>query len=260
MDCCNGGYHEFNLDWFLNKFKGLLKEWDAVNKEWKETIKYISDFIQNLDITDAVSKKLDEMLADGSLADIIESLVLDDLINNDCFANVQYDVRAAGYKTGGLLMPTSIYTYSVPPKANKSGNGALVTSDEKGNLIPLSLGENVIASIADVMFNLYHDTDDVIRLDNGIQIAWGKQNKTVNINEQNGQIWRNSDTAFTVGFTKSFSEQPIVYTSLEGPNDLILCGCRADTNGIRKARFWAASNVGELSVTVNYLAIGRWSA
>lgn len=28
MGCCNGGYHEFNLDWFIKRFKEIEDKFD----------------------------------------------------------------------------------------------------------------------------------------------------------------------------------------------------------------------------------------
>lgn len=55
MGCCNG-YHEFNLDYFLNKFKTLQKNMAEVD-----------DYIKNLDVTAEINAKLEEMQANGEI-------------------------------------------------------------------------------------------------------------------------------------------------------------------------------------------------
>lgn len=76
MGYCNcNGYHEFNLDWIISTVKEVLKDWDYVSHEWNETKKYLEDFFKNLNFQDEVNNKLNQMLEDGSLKEIIDSVL-----------------------------------------------------------------------------------------------------------------------------------------------------------------------------------------
>lgn len=37
MGCCNGGYHEFNLDWFIKRFNELEEKF---NKNFEQTMEF----------------------------------------------------------------------------------------------------------------------------------------------------------------------------------------------------------------------------
>ena len=75
--------NRYNSDWLLNKVKELAAEWLQTSEEWKNTEKefnelkaYVMNYFDNLDVQEEVSKKLDEMLADGSLLDLISTYTL----------------------------------------------------------------------------------------------------------------------------------------------------------------------------------------
>lgn len=60
-------FHELNLDWFLNEFKKLYGEWENTKNDWNNLKEFVENFFDNLDLTDEVSEKLQEMYNDGSL-------------------------------------------------------------------------------------------------------------------------------------------------------------------------------------------------
>lgn len=68
MGCCNGGYHEFNLDWFISRFKEVEGEWDGT-KSW------LKNWIDTLNVSSEVKKILDGWLEDGTIEDIITEKV-----------------------------------------------------------------------------------------------------------------------------------------------------------------------------------------
>lgn len=72
MACCNcNDYHEFPLDWFLERVKIALKEWDVMKHTWEETKEYLNNYFKNLDVQEEINKKLDEMLSSGELVNIL---------------------------------------------------------------------------------------------------------------------------------------------------------------------------------------------
>lgn len=72
MGCCNGGYHEFNLDWFLKRFKEVEEEWNGT-KEWLE------NWVDSFDISDEVKKVLQGWVNDGTFERLINEVVLNDI-------------------------------------------------------------------------------------------------------------------------------------------------------------------------------------
>lgn len=73
MSCgCIGNYHEPNVDWLIAEIKKALEEWNLTENEWKLTKQYIDNYFNNLNVTDEINEKLDEMANDGTLAAIID--------------------------------------------------------------------------------------------------------------------------------------------------------------------------------------------
>lgn len=72
MGCCNGGYHEFNLDWFLARFKEIESEWDGT-KEW------LKDWVNSLNIEGEIKKVMQGWLDDGTFEDIINQEIFGEL-------------------------------------------------------------------------------------------------------------------------------------------------------------------------------------
>ena len=72
MGCCNGGYHEFNLDWFLKRFREIEGEWDGT-KEWLE------NWVDSFDISGEVKKVLQGWIDDGTFERLINEVVLNDI-------------------------------------------------------------------------------------------------------------------------------------------------------------------------------------
>lgn len=70
--------HELNLAWILNQVKTLTEEWAAtktefgdLKTEWASYKEYIDNYFANLDVTQEISDKLDQMARDGSLDALI---------------------------------------------------------------------------------------------------------------------------------------------------------------------------------------------
>ena len=72
MGCCNGGYHEFNLDWFLKRFKEIEEEWDG-------TKKWLEDWINSFNIEQEVKNVMQEWLDDGTLENLINQEIFGEL-------------------------------------------------------------------------------------------------------------------------------------------------------------------------------------
>ena len=72
-------FHEMNMDWILAKMKELAAEWLTYQgnmNAWKEDTEaafdelktYVRDYFDNLNVSNEISAKIDEMLTDGSFA------------------------------------------------------------------------------------------------------------------------------------------------------------------------------------------------
>lgn len=71
-------FHELNVDWVIKTVKMLSSEWTATQGELKNTREefeklkqYVDSYFENLDVQDEVDKKLEEMYANGELAQLI---------------------------------------------------------------------------------------------------------------------------------------------------------------------------------------------
>lgn len=74
--------HELNLDWFLNTFKDLLKEWEDQKTEfadlkeaWNALRDYVNNYFDNLDVQEEVNNKIDAMAASGELSAILQTVI-----------------------------------------------------------------------------------------------------------------------------------------------------------------------------------------
>lgn len=86
-------FHELNLDWFLRQFKQLKTEWTALaadNAEFKATMTqkfdtldhtvqtftdFVTNYFDNLDVQQEINNKLDQMVLDGTLGDLLQPYV-----------------------------------------------------------------------------------------------------------------------------------------------------------------------------------------
>ena len=72
MGCCNGGYHEFNLDWFIKRFNEIQSEWDGT-KEW------LKNWVESFNISGEVKKVLQSWIDDGTFERLINEEILNDI-------------------------------------------------------------------------------------------------------------------------------------------------------------------------------------
>lgn len=67
------GYHEDDLSWLVEEIKKALTEWKDVESDWSATKEYITNYFNNLDVSEEVSDKLNQMLANGQLQEIVNN-------------------------------------------------------------------------------------------------------------------------------------------------------------------------------------------
>ena len=75
-------FHELNLDWILETVQRISAEWaETLNvwhdteEEWQQLYNYVHDYFDNLDVQEEVNNKIDAMIADGSLAEVVRPFV-----------------------------------------------------------------------------------------------------------------------------------------------------------------------------------------
>lgn len=86
-------FHDANLDWVIDQVKNCLTQWAATQKDWEElrtdnaafvariteeweTVhEYINNYFANLDVTEEISEKINQMAEDGSLLEVIAQTV-----------------------------------------------------------------------------------------------------------------------------------------------------------------------------------------
>lgn len=66
-------FHELNLDWIVSEIKRLTIEFAKLDGDFKDLKEYVEDYFASTDFAQLVNDKLDEMLADGSLASLFAS-------------------------------------------------------------------------------------------------------------------------------------------------------------------------------------------
>lgn len=69
-------FHELNLDWLITEWKKMQTEFISLEEAWISLKNFVNDYFDDLDVQQEINNKLDEMMADGSLARILQSLMI----------------------------------------------------------------------------------------------------------------------------------------------------------------------------------------
>ncbi len=71
-------FHDLNLDWLLNQMKNCLAEWESTKEDWEDLKQdnadfkaFVTNYFDNLDLSEEVSAKIDSMVEDGTLLELI---------------------------------------------------------------------------------------------------------------------------------------------------------------------------------------------
>ena len=77
-------FNEYNLDWCITKMKDLIKEWASVQEDWSDIEtqftdlkNYVMNYFANLNVQTEINTKLDQMVLDGTLSDLVAPFVPD---------------------------------------------------------------------------------------------------------------------------------------------------------------------------------------
>ena len=70
--------HDLNLDWLLNQMKTIKAQWAKVQEDWSdmqddnaELVEFVTNYFDNLDLSAEVSAKINQMVEDGTLLNLI---------------------------------------------------------------------------------------------------------------------------------------------------------------------------------------------
>lgn len=80
-------FNEYNLDWCVGRIRDLTKEWAETHQEWEDTKtewesykNYIDNYFSNLDLSQEVSDKIDQMAEDGYFVDLFNTVFRSDIM------------------------------------------------------------------------------------------------------------------------------------------------------------------------------------
>ena len=104
--------YEFNLNWFLNRFHELEKEWDETKAAWIALKEYVDTFFDELDVQEEINKKLNEMYEDGTLKEVLDAIMFD-------ADNLQRQIDGLNITMTNLTNPIPITSESQVTDPNK---------------------------------------------------------------------------------------------------------------------------------------------
>lgn len=182
------------------KMMEYVKQFAKDNEEFKVKLADLQNQIDNLDIEDAVNAKLDEMVTDGTLAD---------LINQEIFGELNTKVNNA--------IQTEIDDYNSLVKFNNYTNK------------PLKYGKlNYPTEFSDIPFNIYRANDRKIYDD--VDLSKYDSNNIYYVDYDNG-----NDTTHTNDTFKTIKGALTYVNTLSGGSYKIICKtyrfCRGELSG-----------------------------
>ena len=68
-------FHEMNLDWFLEEFKKVTDKVTDLDATVQEFTEFVTNYFDNLDVQEEINNKLNQMMANGQLAALLQPLV-----------------------------------------------------------------------------------------------------------------------------------------------------------------------------------------
>ena len=125
MSGCNNGLHncitplpmdasgkmsdyEF-LCWIQTNMTNLLKEYGELSAAWKALQEWVTDYFDNLDVQQEINNKINDMISDGSLSEIIEPFIAE--YQNPIFVDSTSEMTEQN-KTYVLTSNGHIYTWN----------------------------------------------------------------------------------------------------------------------------------------------------
>lgn len=196
-------FHELNLDWFLAQFKTLTDAWDVQKVDYnkfkedvttefnnlsgkfdtlEETVqsftRFITNYFDNLDVQEEINTKLDELVADGTMTELIRPI---------------FDAYAAQMTQRMNVLEGRMDTFASLPEGSTSGNAELldirvggngVTYPSAGNAVRAQYGINHsdINNVYDFLGDAYEWLDGYYSIGQGI---WTPQTGNVSYHSTN---------------------------------------------------------------------------
>lgn len=149
-------FNEYNLDWLVKQVRDLTDEWAAQKKEWSDVQtewenykKYIDDYFENLDVSQEISDKLDEMAADGTLTQLVQPYFqqafgdIADVVTDWLDANI---VQETGY-----VIDKSLTVEDAAADAEQVGKIISWLSDVTANLCTVVTGRYNVNSSGNIV-------------------------------------------------------------------------------------------------------------
>lgn len=107
-------FHDLNLDWLLQQMKNCLAEWattktqwESVAAEWEDLKQFVTDYFENLDVSQEISDKINAMAADGSLLAVIQDTVALSAADEAGDWLTEHITAISGYVIDNTLMTTN---------------------------------------------------------------------------------------------------------------------------------------------------------
>lgn len=151
-------FHELNLDWFLGEFKKLQVKVTDLDTTVQQFTTFVTNYFDNLDVQQEINNKLDAMVADGTIQNLLRPLLDDFEVDIDNQINAQNaqitDVTdRLGVLEGRMDTFASLPDGSIGTTAD--AEMVDIRIGENGNTYATS-GDSVRAQIG----NIYSDIED----------------------------------------------------------------------------------------------------
>lgn len=249
------------LSKMLYYINGLTDNNNKLIKDLESLYNYINTQLNDQYFEKLLRNVLDQMVTDGILK--MPEIPLEISVDNN--HKMFYDVKNCGLDSTNNICDTTSRNSDITMKPYIS-SGSLAFYDEKGNLLELGCGDypffpiSELLSSKDGLGKIVQKVGNSTRYGNGIQISKGKSTFTDAINIANGSLFQNKNKLDTpIGFSKSFSENPLLFVSINGANSYWISGVNKNQNGIFGIRIQSATSITSTDITVDWLAIGRWN-
>lgn len=250
------------LSKMLDYMNCLVSNNNNLIKDFKLLYDYVNSLTDDKHFEELLKNVLDQMVIDGTLK--MPEIPLEITVDNN--HKMFYDVKNCAIDSTNNICDTTNRNSDITMKPYIS-SGSLAFYDEKGNLLELGCGDypffpiSELVSSKDGLGKIVQQVGNSTRYANGVQISKGQSTFTVAINIANGSLFQNKNHLDTpIGFTKSFSEKPLLFVSIDGANSYWISGVNKNQNGITGIRIQSATQINSTDIKVDWIAIGRWSA
>lgn len=165
-------FHELNLDWVIEKMEELIKEWCKVegsfnnlNDAFKSLKEYVDNYFDNLNLTEEINDKLDDMANSGELYEIIKKYT-DPIVNKQNNKINEQDEKIN-------VLKSRMDTFTSLPSGSTSGNAELQDIRVGYNgTIYASAGDAVRTQVSELNDGLVGLNYSVFNVKTGVDLTW----------------------------------------------------------------------------------------